>query len=245
MPFKLPALIEEVENALRPGADAARLLDVVTMLRGRPRLLRAHLALLRSCDACVERAAKRSSWHENGFAKIRLARRSGCSVRMHVWPPGGGERGDVDPHGHRWEFASWVAVGEGVDEAYFAEEAPDDPSVSPYTRYDFGSADGPRVMRKIGPSRLRRLDGVRHLAGSTYACLRDVVHTVAPVGSGLVATVVVQGPVVLPSAPVYVPPRPESRTPRPMTAAELQDLLREVDARLTADEPDESLEVTR
>jgi hypothetical protein len=238
----LPKLVSEVEDALSATAEAARLLHAVDLIRARPRLLRSHLSLLLGCEQCLERVAARSSWHENGFAKIRLAVRTGYSVRLHVWPPSDRWRGDVNPHGHRWEFASWVAVGVGLDETYYAEDPGRIHSSATYGLCAYGPVDGVRTLTRVGKARLYVRDRVRHPAGATYACPRDVVHTVVPVDREFVATVVLQGPVLAETTPVYLGPSGAVATYRRMSAHELRELLGSVAALLPADDRDGALE---
>jgi hypothetical protein len=237
----LPRLVTEVEDALRSTAEAARLLNAVDRLRARPRLLRSHLALLLGCERCLERVAARSSWHENGFAKVRLAVRTGYSVRLHVWPPGGVTRGDINPHGHRWEFASWVAVGAGLDETYFDED-PDSPHAATYTRCAYGYVDGRRTLTALDEARLCEQDPIRRSSRSTYACMRDVIHTVVPLGRDFVATVVVQGPVLSEKTCVYLAPTRSHASYRRMSTDELRELLGRVAALLPADDRGGALE---
>jgi hypothetical protein len=244
MPFDpaLPELFCEVEDALRATAEAARLLDTVNRFRAKPGLLRSHLALLLGCERCLERVAARSSWHENGFAKVRLVVRGGYSVRLHIWPRGRVSRGDTNPHGHRWEFASWVAVGAGVDEVYFAEDRGEVPASATYTRCEYGYVDGVRTLTPLGEARLCDADRMHHPSDATYACLRDVIHTVTPAGRDLVATVVVQGPVLSPKTPVYLADSRSEPSYRDMSPDDLRDLLEGVAALLPAADPVGALE---
>ena len=73
--------------------------------------------------AALEGIAKRSSVHANGFAKIVLLKGKRSSVRLHVWHRSNGRWvPDTMPHGHRWEFASWILTGE-LRETTFREAA--------------------------------------------------------------------------------------------------------------------------
>jgi hypothetical protein len=236
-----PEFATEVEYALGTFDDATRLLDAVNRLRARPSLLRSHLALLLGCERCLERVAARSSWHENGFARVRLVVRGGYSVRLHVWPAGSDARGDIDPHGHRWEFASWVAVGAGVDETYFEEDR-DNPHAASYTRCAYGYVDGQRTLTALDEARLCEQDPIRRSSGSTYACVRDVIHTVVPLGRELVATVVVQGPVLSEKTHVYLAPTRSDASHRRMSTDELRKLLEGVSALLPTDDRGGALE---
>jgi hypothetical protein len=103
--------------------------------------------------------------------------------------------GDVDPHGHRWEFASWVVAGDGVDERTYRETRAGDPGAYSYFHFDYERPPG--ASGQLNPTGrqvwLQQTDRRVHRLGEINACPLEVVHTVCPVGAGLVATVLVQG----------------------------------------------------
>jgi hypothetical protein len=65
--------------------------------------------------------ARRSALHANGFVKVVLDPEASPRVGLHVWPPGAREY-LVSPHGHRWDFASWIITGSLRETTYV--EAP-------------------------------------------------------------------------------------------------------------------------
>jgi hypothetical protein len=100
----------------------------------------------------------------------------------------------VDPHGHRWEFASWVVAGAGVAERTYAVAVPDEPDARSFVRLDYRRpGDSGRLDPTGQRSWLRQIQNRRLGLGEINLCGLDVVHTVEPVGSGLVATVLLQG----------------------------------------------------
>jgi hypothetical protein len=162
-------------------------------LRCVPGLFARDLAGIRAQPERMAELARLAYWHQNGFAKIKVAETGSYSVRLHIWPPGDTPRGDVDPHSHRWEFASLVVAGAGIRERRFA--LADEPAGSRYIACEYGRRDGVRYLEQTGEAWLREVSGYRRPYGHVYSCPRNVLHTVEPIGADLVATIVVQGPV--------------------------------------------------
>jgi hypothetical protein len=218
-------LVAEIDDALRPATGLAALHDAAQRVRRRPGLVRRRLGFLLSHPERLAEVASRAYWHSNGFAKIKILHGRDFTVRLHVWPASTG-RGEVNPHGHRWEFASWILTGDGMSEAYYEPVGSSHTDATPYTRCDYGPAGGPGQLRPVGDASLRVRQVVRRPAGTVYTCALDALHTVAPVGDGLVATLVLQGPAVIPSAPVFVrTDRAPEPAPRPIPQDELCELL--------------------
>jgi hypothetical protein len=178
-------------------------------------------------------------WHSNGFVKIKIIETSGFCVRLHIWPPGEHRLGEVDPHDHRWEFASWVAIGAGIQERRFEVVADDDARGMMYTRHAYGREDGVSYLRpEGGSSRLHETSVLHRKPGHVYSCPPDVLHTVSPIGDGLVATVVLQGPVLEKSTVVYrCPERTGAALQDSITEEELDRLFAEVEGRIAAPSP--------
>jgi hypothetical protein len=230
-------------DALAPESAATALRQSATeLLRRKPNLIRDRIRFLTSHDDHLERMAAHSYWHSNGFAKIRFFRGTNFGVRLHIWPKGHDRLGDVDPHGHRWAFASWIAAGEGVEETTFVDvtgrwrDAVYDTTA--YTRYDYGRDTATGWLREPEPARLR-VSGTRwHHGGDVYGCSPTTLHVVAPLGDALAATVVLQGPVTEASAPVYSRRgRPSVTEERAISVAALRNLLRDVETALRRTEP--------
>jgi hypothetical protein len=175
-------------------------------LRRNPALIVDRLRYLRTHPEGQAAMLAQSYWHANGFAKVRLSERDDVQTRLHVWPEGRDRQGDVDPHAHRWSFASWVAVGQGMTETYFTPAGAGNRAASRYTRCEYGRVPaGEGYLKPTGDAWLRRTITIERRGGDVYTCPLPVVHTVAPWGDDLLATVVVQGPVVKRSAAVYRP----------------------------------------
>jgi hypothetical protein len=204
----------------------------------RPDLLREGLREIRRRPEWAATLAGLAYWHRNGFAKIKIAEAGGLCMRLHIWPEGEDRLGDVDPHNHRWEFASWVAVGAGMQERRFTVVADDDPEGLIYTRCAYGRENGVDYLRPECGTRLREVAVFNRQPGHIYSCPPDVLHTVSPIGSGVVATMVLQGPRVKDSAEVYrCPERLDAALREPISAQELDQLFAQVEAGITAPKP--------
>lgn len=175
----------------------------------------------RTTDRATE-IARRSYWHPNGFAKLVLHAGPAVRVRMHVWPAGSGRAGESNPHGHRWEFASTVLCGDGLSSTSYTES----PDGCTYQRYCYVGGNLVGSLQPVGPARLVA-DGTRVIpTGGRYVVGLSDVHTIHPLGTALVATLVVQGPPRVDGAVVYCAPGQEADQPGlPLATTDVQDLL--------------------
>jgi hypothetical protein len=200
-------LVAEITAALGPTVALAKLVDAALWLRSRSDLLQSRLRFLVSHPDRLAEIAQSAYWHVNGFAKVKLVERDEFSVRLHVWPAGRDRRGDTEPHSHRWDFASWIAVGAGLSENYFAECDSSEPGGRLHVRYAYGrraTGNGYLMPQGVVTSLLSDPPQERD-TGTVYGCSHETIHTVAPVGHDLVATVVLQGRAVAESTAVYRP----------------------------------------
>jgi hypothetical protein len=161
---------------------------------------------LRRDVAAIAGIADRSYWHPNGFAKLILHPGPELRIRLHVWPAvdaaaTGVRLGESNPHSHRWEFASTVLAGGGLDMIEYAETGTEG---LPYNRFRYGADPADRAaLVSDGLVRLRVVGRPTARPGQVYSCDTAVVHTVTPVGTGLTATLVFQGPQRTSSTVVY------------------------------------------
>lgn len=177
----------------------------------------------------------RSYWHPNHFAKLVLhvPDDGGFRIRLHVWPEDltAPRLGESNPHSHRWEFASTVLAGAGLDMIEYTETSG---AGTPYVRYRYGGdpAD-PAALRDDGRARLVPVRTPQARRGTSYSCDTSVIHTVAPVGQRLVATLVYQGPHRGDSTVVYREPHLDADQPNgTIRESEVYELIRAVlDAR--------------
>jgi hypothetical protein len=203
----LDVLIREVIAAPRQDVAMGRLVDAAHRVQQRADLVQSHLQFVLTSPDQLAEIARHAYWHVNGFVKIRLAGNSTFCLRLHIWPPGENRRGDTEPHSHRWDFASWIAVGPGLLETHFARTDSGDPAGNAHVHYDYGRpADHePQLQSGHGVAWLRPVTTLQRTAGIVYDCAHSVVHTVEPLGSDLIATVLLQGPAVTGTTAVYRP----------------------------------------
>ena len=200
-------------------------------VRDDPRAFVSWLAGLSRDAGAVRAVVARSYWHPNGFAKLILhtSAEPAFRIRLHVWPEATGEktRGESNPHSHRWEFASVVLVGEGMHMVEY-QEVTDRGKL--FTRYRYGTdpAD-PAALVADGAARLFKTRSPHVFRAEVYSCDTDVVHTVEPIGRGLTATVVVQGPHRTPDTVVYCAPGESDDQPNhPLSESDFHLLVKSV-----------------
>jgi hypothetical protein len=203
------SLCTDITELLRPGpADVAWLRTAARHAAHNHDAVAAWLDGLCQNDSTVRDLAARSYWHPNGFAKLVLhvSREPEFRIRLHVWPvvPAGPLLGESNPHSHRWEFASTVITGDGLHMAEYRET---ERGGKPYDRYRYGGDAGdPAALLPDGVVRLTRIESPYVHRGQIYSCDTTVVHTVVPIGVGLTATLVIQGPHRSSSTVVYCTP---------------------------------------
>jgi hypothetical protein len=232
-------LTTNLSSTVSSDPTGSHLFRAAERLRRKPDLVRRKLRAIREQPEIHAELASQAYWHSNGFAKIKMAEAHSFCVRLHIWPAGPDRRGEVDPHGHRWEFASWVAAGEGMSERRF--EPATDPNLPgvPYTRCSYGRENGAPFLRPAETVWLREVGEYRRTPSHVYGCDREVIHTVAPIGTGLVATVVLQGPVHPAPANVYRFSGQSFDAPqRPISPSELDQLFADVENALPAGDTD-------
>jgi hypothetical protein len=194
-------------------------------LRDDPELLRRSLVSLDENDGLID-VARRSYSHRNGFTKIVLHIGGGYGIRLHVWHQMAGQWvKDAHPHGHRWEFASWIVAG-GLSEITFTEASEGEERYRCEYRRD---RQGEGILTEDKPARLRVVKRTVRHAGTVYVCSRARVHTVKPTGRDLVASLVLQGPRSFEPTPVYLQPGEKpGHEEQELSPGELRKLLAEV-----------------
>lgn len=228
-----PTFNEHVGRLARSSTAAVLRDTVEQLLRKKPDLLRTRVRYMLDHPEQLKRLAASAYVHSNGFVKLRVWQRAGFCLRLHVWLAGS-DHLDDQPHGHRWPFASWIAAGEGVHETLYVDvvDAPPAPgAVEDYIRYDYGHGLTVGRLKRPRPARLRVAGSRDRLPGEVYACAPSTIHTIGPAGTGLVATVVLQGPELLRTAPVYsLHGRPPRTAKKRISVAQLRSVLEEVNA---------------
>jgi hypothetical protein len=224
-----PALVQALLTQSPPTSpQLASALDA--LLADRSALV-AWLAQLDD-DGPATQVAARSYWHHNGFAKLVLHSAPDFRIRLHVWPAGPNRRGETNPHGHRWEFASTVICGDGLRNTEYRETDAGVPSV----RYAYVGSKAGGTLTAVGNACLAVHDRRVIRTGERYTISTETVHTVDPIGMSVVATLLVQGPPRLESTAVYCAPGEDGEQPgRPIHPGEVRQLVRAVVGAL--DEP--------
>jgi len=210
----------------RSGAGLPELRRTAAELRGDTEILRTSLRLLTDDIDALTAVANRSYTHPNGFTKIVLHLGGGYGVRLHVWyaePPDYGA--DTNPHGHRWEFASWIVVGELREEIFVEAD-----TGTRHNRFDYSRRNGRADLHRTGTAALQRVGEIARPAGTVYGRARDKVHTVSPTGRGLVVSLVLQGPTAFEPTLVYQPQERPAHEETRLTPDRLQVVLHDVQA---------------
>jgi hypothetical protein len=214
--------VEQLHEKLRDVRDLAGLEQAAERLRDEPVRLRTALSALLDDRTRLEDVAKECRLHPNGFAKLVLHAGEHYGIRLHVWPAERDVRaGETDPHGHRWDFASWIVVG-ALRETTFVE----DPAGEQYHRHQYHGVDhGEAVLFDAGKGTLRRAQTIDRPTGTIYRRSRTELHTAAPLGTGVVASLVLQRPHVPDPADVYRAERAGSEPVPPLSADRVAELL--------------------
>lgn len=220
-------LAAHVVAQVERGWDLGQIERSATDLRDDPELLRASIAALVNDAAALREVCARSSVHPNGFAKVVLHSGEGWSVRLHIWPPGRGVE-DVNPHVHRWVFASWIIAG-GLREVIFDKSTRGES----FDLCDYGRDNGAPYLRPVGTATLTEVTTIDRPAGTVYSRSRSVLHTAEPSGHQLVASLVLQGRQSFGSTPVYLRPgTPPVHDEQALRPDELRSLLAMVSAEI-------------
>lgn len=224
------AVADHAVLELPAGTDLPGLYAAAAEIRDNRHSFVSWLDSLSQDEDAVRAAARRSYWHPNGFAKLVLqtSAEPEFRIRLHIWPESDEpSEGESNPHSHRWDFASTVLVGEGMHMVEYQETAE---GGKPFRRFRYGTdpAD-PAALVSDGEVRLKRVRPPHVWHGEVYSCDTSIVHTVRPVGAGLTATVVVQGPRRTPTTVVYCAPGESDDQPnRPLSESDFQLLVKRV-----------------
>lgn len=218
-------------EASDPGDDRSEHLDVAALRaaaelhRESPAWLWTHLRDVLDNNARLHDLADRSAFHHNGFAKIVLLPRASPRVRLHVWHPDRrGVCGADNVHGHRWAFASWIITGRLKETSYAIKT-----QGTPFDVYHYPGADHGVPFVREGADMLAPSGTNNRERGDVYTRRPHELHTAEPVSTGLVASLVLQGPAAAESTPVYRPAGSSAGWQnQPITAPQLRALLTDV-----------------
>ena len=147
------------------------------------------------------------------------ARTAGCGCTS--GPAGTDPRGEWDPHSHRWDFASTVLAGDGLDIVHYQEAV----MGAPHTRYVYDGRlidDGQVLLAATGSSEVRRDKCYATQRGTSYILWTTPGVTTWSRRCSCRAGTSTTRPRC--TGPTGVPDRPS----RPISDAEVAQLIRQV-----------------
>jgi hypothetical protein len=233
-------LLGELIAAASAEADIDSLGGAAKTLANSPLQVADLLSSFLTAPGTWARIAAGAYCHPNGFTKFVLSAQPDLPfrLRLHVWNPGRELRRQQDEqnvHGHRWDFASAVVAGSGLE---VDEYVPCDTGGTIYRSYEYRPADAAAFSAgaeyaasdaDLVPAGEARLDhSVRYTlaAGDSYSCGTDRLHTVRSRTADITATLVVQGPSVLAHAPVFRrPDQPAQAAAQPLSDARAREVM--------------------
>jgi hypothetical protein len=183
--------------------------------------------------------ASQPYWHPNGFAKFVIYDEPATPLRLrlHVWV---GEdslarQESQNVHGHRWNFGSAVIAGPALQiDEYIVNDGQGETYLSYHyqPRRRSGAAGGANLtvswpeLEAVGEVLLEHSVSYTVAVNETYLCDITRLHTVHSRSADLTATLIVQGPELLPVAPVFQRPgQPPQQDSRAMGGTDARDLL--------------------
>lgn len=163
--------------------------------------LESLLERIASSGAETAAVAARSYVHDNGFAKLVLTApdESGESLRLHVWPDGEPQPGNI--HNHCWDFASIVLEG-ALEYEEFGLDAEGDVAA---TAFSFGGTQNLSYeLEHRGTVKLRSTTRGSHTEGSIYEMAAETLHRSWSTAGMETMTLLARGPRRRSVADVYV-----------------------------------------
>ncbi|HEX6341454.1 hypothetical protein [Umezawaea sp.] len=159
----------------------------------RPRFLHpTFTSLADERGALLDRVARNSYLHPNGFLKIVLMSEPTFQLRLHVWRPGlTGEPVVENVHSHRWDFASRLLLGGYRFQEFVVDEAGERFHSYRYLGHDGQDSYG---LRSTGEAGLRCTFNAFFPSGSGYLLTSDVLHRVVSAPGDTTVSLVLQGP---------------------------------------------------
>ncbi len=157
-------------------------------------------------EKLVRNIADKSYMHSNGFDKIVLVDNfnDGCKLRLHVWWPysdaGGYLSQESDIHNHRWDFMSKVMLGTLHVKEFVVSSS--GVNMSEY-RYVSPGTKNNIELSYIGKARVKMVAASKLKVPALYLQKNNTLHQVVADRKKMVATLVVQGPVLKNYTNVY------------------------------------------
>lgn len=186
-----------------------------------------------SDEMLLTAVAQRSTFHENGFAKIPLRVCPTASVRLHIWQTCNRTLRTENIHDHRFSFHSCVLFG-ALEHRFWRCH----PSGKLKSRFDYYPAEDaePYRLHYSGEDQLASYGIQRIYAGQTYSITAGELHQVRAVEPSSITMLVEDRSQLLPYARVYSKRYGRMCTeirPRRLSVVECAIMLREVATMLT------------
>jgi hypothetical protein len=176
------------------------LLAVVQTVGTKDNILKL-LDMFESNSQYIAKVAQDSYSHYNGFDKVVLLNSSSPSykLRLHVWWQSRYHISE-NAHNHRWNFATKLVKGSYQYEQYVRGE-----KAGGLFHYQYSSPEGASSysMRFIDNQSLQPIFKGTISEGSSYVLNHEVIHRVSRLNDEVVATLMLQGPLMKSSTDVY------------------------------------------
>ncbi len=199
---------------------------VAEILATQQDLIAEYFGSILAQPALAAAIARRSYWHNNGFAKLILHQDElGYCVRLHAWLDSAAVVEQAsNVHNHRWDFASVNLSGAGLMSRNFLRDA----AGEKYHIFSYSRKSLDLAFRPLGTVGLSGQRPVMVERGEVYICRTSQLHIVNPMPGPQMFTLVVQGPARLESATIYSRserPRQFSGSQKSISAEEVSTLI--------------------
>ena len=157
---------------------------------GAEALLSSWLSAMKIDRAALPFDRGRSQIHNNGFAKVSLARRPGSwHLRLHIWPS---HSCDARIHDHRWSFYSLVLGGRLAATNY--RVSGEGGQLLPRYRLHDATGGGEKRLERDGSVTLRAIAHYEILTGGVHGLDYDEPHIVRNVSDETAVTLMLSAP---------------------------------------------------
>lgn len=209
-----------------------------SLSRVSPHELSEALRALMGDPSALERVARDSYFHPNGFLKLQLLINDDAKVRLHYWPASM-LPAEENLHNHRWRLASKVMLGALRSDLYRQAEAGEAGAETLALRLyrkrrGAHGAEGER----FGERAVKRRATLIRYAGEAYCMDTDTLHRIVHTGGSATLTLMVQSAPLFTSNHMLSQPDvhdPELRPDRLQSVDQLTALLTEITALLDAE----------
>ena len=209
-----PSTLLSLDTAARTDFDAGRTRLFASVKQ--PGSILAELKHIMADGPRLHAMAQRSSRHALGFDRIEIQRDPACDcvLRLHIWwgEPLAPDSGAHDVHNHGRPLAIGLLCGGYRHETW---DVVPGPSELQHYRYRIDDVTLQTTLQHLGQA-AARLNCTAVLApGECYSLGPRTMHRVFPVEGRMTASLVLQGPLAVPSSDILTTRRLQPSTPRP------------------------------